>query len=157
MRSTNMRREPAHEPAKTGRQQATQFKPGQSGNPNGRPAGSRHRTTLAIDALLDGDAERLTRKAIEMALGGDGTAMRLCLDRIAPARKDRPVPFTLPTLETAADAKGAAAAIVRAVADGDLTPSEAAELSKLLDNFIRIVEATDVQARLEALERKARQ
>ena len=67
------------------------------------------------------------------------------------------VPFTLPTLETAADAKGAAAAIVRAVADGDLTPNEAAELSKVLDNFIRIVEATDVQARLEALERKASQ
>ena len=131
------------------------FRPGQSGNPRGRPQGSRHKTSMAIDALLDGDAERLTRKAIEMALGGDGPAMRLCLDRIAPARKDRPVPFTLPTLETAADAKDAAAAIVRAVADGDLTPSEAAELSKLLDNFIRVLEATDVQARLEALERKA--
>jgi hypothetical protein len=106
--------------------------------------------------LLDGDAERLTRKALDMAVGGDPTAMRLCLDRIAPARKDRPVPSTLPTLETAADAKNAAAAIVRAVADGDLTPTEAAELSKLLDNFIRVLEATDVQVRLEALERKAR-
>ena len=100
--------------------------------------------------LSGGEAEAITRKAIEMAKAGDGAAVRLCLDRIAPARKDRPVPFTLPTLETAADAKNAAAAIVRAVADGDLTPSEAAELSKLLDNFIRIVEATDVQARLEA-------
>ena len=75
------------------------FRPGQSGNPRGRPQGSRHKTSMAIDALLDGDAERLTRKAIEMALSGDGTAMRLCLDRIAPARKDRPVPFTLPTLK----------------------------------------------------------
>jgi len=92
-----------------------------------------------------------------MALAGDGVALRLCLDRIAPARKDRPVPFTLPTLETAGDAKNAAAAIVRAVADGDLTPSEAAELSRVLDNFIRVVEATEVQARLEALERKASQ
>src|SRR5215213_7287308 len=136
-------------PAKTGRKQETQFKPGQSGNPNGRPAGSRHRTSLAIDALLDGDAERLTRKAIEMALGGDSTAMRLCLDRIAPARKDRPVPLTLPILETAADAKYAAAAIVRAVADGDLTPREAAELSRLLDNFTRVLEATELEARIE--------
>lgn len=155
MRSTNEQRKLAHEPAKTGRQQAPQFKPGQSGNPNGRPHGSRHRTTLAVDALLDGDAERLTRKAIEMALAGDGTALRLCLDRIAPARKDRPVPFTLPTLETAADAKGAAATIVRAVADGDLTPTEAAELSRLLDNFTRVLEATEFEVRLEALERKA--
>jgi hypothetical protein len=104
--------------------------------------------------LLDGDAERLTRKAIEMAIGGDGTAMRLCLDRIAPARKDRPVPLTLPSLDTAADAKNAAAAIVRAVADGDITPSEAAELSRLLDNFVRVLETTDFETRLEALERK---
>ena len=140
----------------TGQQRGRPFTKGESGNPSGRPLGSRHRVTLALDALLDGEAENITRKAVEMALSGDGTALRLCLDRIAPARKDRPVPFTLPTLETAADAKGAAAAIVRAVADGDLTPSEAAELSKVLDNFIRIVEATDVQARLEALERKAR-
>jgi hypothetical protein len=79
------------------------------------------------------------------------------MERIAPPRRDRPVSFALPVLETAADAKAAAAAIVRAVADGDLTPSEAAELSKLLDNFTRVLEATDFQARLEALERKASQ
>jgi hypothetical protein len=136
--------------------QDTRFKPGQSGNPAGKPKGARHKTTIACDALLEGEAEAITRKAIELAKAGDGPALRLCMDRIAPARKDRPVPFTLPTLETAADAKNAAAAIVRAVAEGDLTPTEAAELSKLLDNFIRVLEATDVQARLEALERKAR-
>jgi hypothetical protein len=107
--------------------------------------------------LLDGDAEKITRKAVDMALGGDGVALRLCLDRIAPARKDRSVAFPLPNLATAADAKEAAAAIVRAVADGDLTPSEAAELSKILDNFLRVVEATELEARLEALERKASQ
>jgi Family of unknown function (DUF5681) len=141
----------------TGRKQDTRFKPGESGNPAGKPKGARHKTTLACDALLEGEAEAITRKAIELAKDGDGPALRLCMDRVAPARRDRPVPFTLPTLETAADAKNAAAAIVRAVADGDLTPSEAAESSKLLDNFIRVLEATDVQARLEALERKARQ
>ena len=143
-------------PARTGRITggAPPFQKGQSGNPKGRPVGSRNRVSLACDELLEGEAEAITRKAIELAKAGDGPALRLCLDRIAPARKDRPVPFTLPILETAADAKSAAAAIVRAVADGDLTPTEAAELSKLLDNFIRVLEATDVQARLEALERK---
>jgi hypothetical protein len=144
-------------PAKTGRKQDTQFKPGQSGNPTGRPAGSRHKTTLAIDALLEGDAEKLTRKAIEMALAGDGTAMRLCFERLSPPRRDRAIPFVLPKLETAADAKLAAAAIVQAVAAGDLTPSEAADMSKLLDNFTRVLEATDFQTRLEALERKTSQ
>jgi hypothetical protein len=113
-------------PANAGRMQDTRFKPGQSGNPAGKPKGTRHRVTQAVDALLDGEAEKLTRKAIEMALSGDGTAMRLCFDRLSPPRRDRPIPFALPKLDTAADAKAAGAAIVQAVADGDLTPSEAA-------------------------------
>ena len=134
----------------------TRGRPFEQGNP-GKPKGARHRTTLAIDALLDGEAETLTRKAIQMALAGDTVAMRLCLDRLAPPRRDRPVPFALPKLETAADAKSAAAALVQAVADGELTPSEAADLSKLLDNFTRVLESTEFQARLEALESKASQ
>ena len=61
--------------AKSGREQGPQrFKPGQSGNPNGRPQGSRNRATLAIDALLEGEAVAITRKAIELALGGDDLA-----------------------------------------------------------------------------------
>jgi Family of unknown function (DUF5681) len=144
-------------PAKTGRKQETQFKPGRSGNPNGRPQGSRHKASIAIDALLEGEAENITRKAVEMALSGDGPAMRLCMERLAPPRRDRLVPFEMPKLDSAADAKAAAAAIVSAVANGNLTPSEAAELSKLLDNFTRVLEATNFQARLEALERKASQ
>ncbi len=67
------------------------FKKGQSGNPAGKPIGARHKTTLAVQALLDGEAESLTRKAVELALAGDITALRLCLERIAPARKDYPV------------------------------------------------------------------
>jgi hypothetical protein len=73
---------------------------------------------LAAETLLDGEAEALTRKAVEMALSGDTTAMRLCLERIAPPRKDRPVTFALPKLETAADAITACAALVEAVASG---------------------------------------
>jgi hypothetical protein len=149
-------------PAKTGTNTgkaggAPPFQKGQSGNPNGRPQGSRNKVTLVCDALLEGEAEAITRKAVEMAKGGDAVAIRLCLERIAPPRRDRHVTFALPNLETAADAKAAAASIVRAVADGDLTPSEAAELSKLLDNFTRVLEATDFQARLEALERRTNQ
>ena len=89
----------------------TRFKPG---NP-GRPKGARHKTTLAIEALLDGEAEALTRRAIELALEGDLIALRLCLERICPPRKDRPVTFGLSKLETAADAKNAAAAVIAAV------------------------------------------
>ena len=60
----------------------TRFEPGQSGNPSGRPRGSRNATTLALEALLDGQAEALTQKAIDLALTGDMAALRLCLDRI---------------------------------------------------------------------------
>src|ERR687897_1987889 len=119
------------------------FKPG---NP-GRPPGSRNKTTRAIDALFDGEAEALTRKAIELAKAGDLVALRLCLDRICPPRKDRPVSFALPELSTAADAKLAASALVKAVADGELTPGEASELGRLLDAFTRVLDAAEFEAR----------
>src|SRR5712672_3245124 len=123
--------------------------PGNSGNPNGRPKGARNKVTLAIEALLDGEAEALTRKAIELAKGGDLTALKLCLDRLAPPRKDRHVAFELPPVACAADAVKASAALVAAVADGDLTPAEAAELGKLIEAYVKALEATDFAARLE--------
>jgi hypothetical protein len=94
--------------------------------------GARHKATIAAEMLLDGEAEGLARKVLEMALGGDTVAMRLCLERILPPRRERPVRFKLPKLQTPADAATAMAAIAAAVADADLTPSEAGELSKLV-------------------------
>ena len=132
---------------------APPFRKGQSGNPNGRPLGARNKTTLAVDALLDGEAEAITRKAVELAKAGDTVALRLCLDRLAPVRKDRPVTFALPRIETTADLPKASAALLEAVASGELTPSEAAELGKLVEAHVRAIEVTDMAARLEALER----
>src|SRR6266852_982868 len=108
------------------------FQPGQSGNPMGRPPGARNKATLAAEQLLDGEAETITRKAIDMAKNGDLKAVRLCLERLLPARKERPVSIELPALNTPADAVAAAAAIVGAVAAGDLSPSEAVELGKAI-------------------------
>ncbi|MET8524060.1 DUF5681 domain-containing protein, partial [Nocardioides sp. NPDC004968] len=64
-----------------GKQRGAPFKRGQSGNPAGKPRGARHKVTLAIEALLEGEAGALTRKAIELGLAGDMTALRLCMDR----------------------------------------------------------------------------
>jgi hypothetical protein len=128
------------------------FQPGQSGNPNGRPHGSRNKTTRAIEALLDGEAESITRKAIELAKSGDGPALRLCLDRIAPSRKDRPIVFDMPQLKTAADAVSAASAIVSAVASGELTPGEASEVAKAVNVFTQAVSNADIEQRLGRLE-----
>jgi hypothetical protein len=128
------------------------FKPGQSGNPSGKQPGTRHKITRAIEALLEGEHEALGRKAIEKALEGDMVALRLCLERLAPARKDAPVSFALPPIETVADAKAASAAILAAVSAGDLTPSEGSAVMGLLVSHKLIVEATDFEARLAALE-----
>src|SRR3954464_4414789 len=90
-------------PANTGQKQDTRFKPGQSGNPAGKAKGTRHRATLALEALLDGEGGAITRKAVELALEGDTVALRLCLDRILPVRKDRPIQFELPAIQSAGD------------------------------------------------------
>jgi hypothetical protein len=129
------------------------FEPGKSGNPAGKLKGTRNKITLAVEALLDGEAETITRKAIELAKDGDLSAVRLCLDRIAPPRKDRPVLFELPPVSSAADAADAAAALLEAVAGGDLTPAEASELGKLIEAYIKALEATDFAERLDKLER----
>jgi hypothetical protein len=107
---------------------------------------------MVLEALLDGEAEAITRKAIEMALDGDTTALRLVLERILPPCKDRPVTFTLPKLETAADAVKATAALVEAVASGDLTPGEAGELAKLVEGFVKAFELREIEQRLDRLE-----
>ena len=137
----------------TGKKQvATQFQPGKSGNPRGRPKGSFNKATQAIRALLEGEAEQLGRVAIDKALEGDTAALRLCLDRIAPPRKDAPVSFDLPDIETPADAANAARAILKAVADGEVTPQEAVSVMTVVEQFRRTLEITEIEARIAALE-----
>ena len=128
------------------------FQKGQSGNPKGRPKGARNKATLAMESLLDGEAEALTRRAVEMALGGDTVALRLCMERIMPARKDRHITFDLPKLATAGDLVKARAALVEAVAKGQITPSEAGELSKLVEGCAKALDLHDIQQRLDKLE-----
>jgi Family of unknown function (DUF5681) len=131
------------------------FKPGKSGNPRGKPKGARNKITLAIESLLDGEAEAITRKAVEMAKGGDTTAMRLVMERLIAPRKDRPVSFDMPEIKTPSDALVAATAIMRAVSESNLTPSEAAELSKVVENFTRVAESADLLERIKRLEQMA--
>src|SRR5215813_4303111 len=124
------------------------FAKGQSGNPSGKPKGCRNAITILFDDLLKDNAKELIEKAIEMAKGGDGPALRLCIERLAPARKDRPVWFDLPEMKEARDAVNASAAIVAAVAAGELTPTEASELAKLIDSYTRVLQAAEFEERL---------
>src|ERR1700675_845534 len=102
------------------------FLKGRSGNPAGRPRGSLNRATRAAGLLLDGEAEALTRKAIELALAGDPVALRLCLDRIVGPRRGRPVALVgalaLPPLASVADLAAAMSAVAAAATQGAITP-----------------------------------
>ncbi len=135
-----------------GKQRGRPFPKGQSGNPAGRPKGSRNTTTLALETLLDGQATALTQKAIDVALTGDIAALRLCLDRILPPRKDIPVAFDLPEMRMLNDAVPAMGALVKAVGQGDLTPMEAAELTKMVQAFAKIIETAELEERVRKLE-----
>lgn len=133
---------------------STRGRPFQPGN-SGRREGSRNKASLALEALLDGEAEEITRKAVEMAKAGDTVALRLCLERILPVRRDRPIRFALPPIETTSDLTKATSALLAAVADGEITPSEAAELGKLVDAHVNALQVTDLAERLARIEGQA--
>ncbi len=126
------------------------FKPG---NP-GKPKGARSTVTRAMEALLEGQHVALTQAAINKALEGDTVALRLCLDRLAPPRKDAPITIELPPITSAADAVCASAAVLAAVADGECTPDEGGRVMALLSAHKAIVEAGDLEQRIAALEAK---
>ena len=133
---------------KNGRNTAGQCAKGNAG----RPKGSRSKVTLAIESLLQGQAEALTQTAVTKALDGDIVALRLCLERIAPAPKDQPVSFSLPKMHNAMDASEAAGSVLTAVSEGELTPIEATRVMGLIDSYRRTLELTEIEQRLQALE-----
>lgn len=118
----------------------------------GSKSGSRHRVTKAIEALLEGEAEGLTRKAVEMALEGDTVALRLCLDRLAPPRKDGLISIRLPKVNGLKDAVEASASVLDAVSEGEITPDEGARVLSLLSAHKALIETCDLEARITALE-----
>ena len=77
-------------------QRGRPFERGKSGNPKGRPKGSRNQATLLAEQLLDGEAEALVRKLINSALEGDTGALRMCLDRLVAPKRERRIAFELP-------------------------------------------------------------
>ena len=131
---------------KNGRNTAGQF----TADNSGRPKGSRNKATIAIESLLQGQAEALTQTAVIKALEGDSVALRLCMERIAPAPKDQPISFSLPKMNNALDASEAAGSVLTAVSEG--APIEATRVMGLIDSFRRTLELTEIEQRLQALE-----
>lgn len=125
---------------------------GQSGNPAGRRRGSRNKATLIAALYLDGEAEGLVRKAVEMAYAGDPLALRLCLERTIAPRRERPEPFRLPRVESAADLAPAMAAVMAAAARGVITTGQAAEMASVISTRLRALEAAEFDRRLLMVE-----
>lgn len=141
-------------PETAGQKQAGRFPKGISGNPQGRPKGVRNKATVAAQALLEGESEALTRRAVELALTGDVVALRLCLDRLLPPARERALPggaVVLPPLK-AENLAAASAAIVRAVAAGRLTPGEGQALAALLGQHAKNLELVELENRIARLE-----
>jgi hypothetical protein len=145
------------EPVKTGQKQGGnrgQFEPGISGNPQGRPTGSLNRVTLIAQSLMDGEAECLTKKIVELAKGGDLDALKFCLSRVIPPRKDRAIALTLPKIETATDIPKAFDSILHAVGEGEVSPTEAQALGAMIEACRKGLELSDIETRLKALEER---
>lgn len=128
------------------------WKPGQSGNPKGRPKGIRSRATLVAEALMAGDIETVTKAVLLAAMSGDMQAARLIFERMAPVRKGAPVVFDLPKIDTAADVAAATGAVAQAVAAGDLSPEEGQAVAGILEVRRKAIETVEHEVRIAALE-----
>lgn len=130
------------------------FKKGESGNPQGRPVGTRNKTTLAALSLIEDEGEQLARKAVELALDGDLPALKLCMDRLLPPAKERPLEaFSLPQLNDQRSVLEALDTIANKLSQGELLPAEATSICKVLEQYRKHFETTELSERLETLER----
>lgn len=126
------------------------FQPGQSGNPAGRPPGIKDRRTIHRQQLLD-NATEIIAAAVSKAKDGDVAAQRLCLERILPPVKSDPVYIAGVTDSIADNSR----LVIRAIAEGELTPDDGATVLSALASQARVQQITDFEERLAALEAKS--
>ena len=131
-------------------ERAVPFVKGESGNPAGRPPGSRNTGTLLCEAFLENQSEGLTRTLVNLANGGDPTALRLAIDRILPRGASRPILFALPRVDSAAAARQAVADVIQGMTTAQLAPREGNELLQVIERGAKIIataEAAEAVAR----------
>lgn len=142
-------------PANAGQRHDGRFAPGCSGNPAGMKPGTRHRATRLAEKLMADDAEAVVNAVVAAPKGGDMTAARLVLDRIAPPCRGRRVRLDLPSIVSAADLVQALAAVADAMARGVLSAEEAQAAGAVLEHHRKAVETFDLERRIAALETKS--
>ena len=127
---------------------------GKSGNPSGRPAGSRNKASLATENMFLDEADRLSRKCIKLAMKGNIQALKLCIERICPVRRDTPIRVQLPRVKTIEDSVKLTTDLLDKVAAGELTPSQGELLSRMIEKHIKVLQLNDLEARLQQLEER---
>ncbi len=130
------------------------FQPGQSGNPAGRPKGSKHKALRLVEAMLEGGAREVVEAVLQAARNGDVAACRVVLERILPVRRERPVEISLPDTSTAAGVSKAAQCVLESVADGTITWSEGKALADMVEMRRKCLELEDIEQRLQVLEQR---
>lgn len=131
------------------------WKPGESGNPRGKPKGAINKTTRLALELFEHGIKNIAEVVIKQAQDGDLTAARLVLDKLVPNARERAVELPgLPSTESPAGVAEAQAAILQAVASGDLTPGEAATLSGIVENRRKAIETQELELRIQVLEER---
>ncbi len=128
---------------------AGKFTKGQSGNPNGRPKGLEDKR-VALRLLLVPHTEKLIKKAVSLALNGDTTALRICIDRLIPPIRAKDTPVSIGKLEGGLADQGRV--VLDAVSSGRITPDEAGGLMQVISAQARIVEVDEIEKRVAALE-----
>ena len=145
------REKTGEELASAPRERSGQFKPGVSGNPRGRPKGSRDPRTVILAQLVDADGAAIVGKLIEQAKAGEPWAVRLVVERILP-RHERRVSVELPPVTDAESVGRAIAAVIDLAADSKLTLDEARAFLGLIEAQRKAIETGDLAIRLELLE-----
>ena len=128
-----------------------QFIKGQSGNPQGRPKGSG--ISAQLRQAIEGEAEAIIKAMIEQAKAGDMQAAKALLDRVLPALKPESQAIHLPELVAAGTMAEKARAAIDAAGAGAVSPSTASDLVAAIAGLARVVEVTELQQRLDELER----
>ena len=137
-------------PPKHGRRHPAQYKPGQSGNPKG----SLNKSILEGRAVLEANTTRLLAKAVEFAMAGSQSALKLCVQRLVPILQERPVAVSLPADSTQEDLLAAHAKLVKSLATGEITPREAEVVSNILEAHRRTWESADLSRELTRVENR---
>jgi Family of unknown function (DUF5681) len=130
-----------------------QFRKGQIGNPAGRPPGSRNRATSVVQNLLEDAAENIAKRAAKLAEDGNVAAIRICMNRLSPVGQHNPVAFELPSIHSAQDCLRATSAILTGIASGDIAPSAAMQIARVIDVHLRAISTNDLEARMTKLEK----